>query len=493
LAIHGILFNEDSSERFLHDPPGTMQPERLDRIVDACANSQVTAMLLCCNADRTTYDTKAPGWSALCDGFDPAKDNSQPFFGDLPAENRVSVRMLAHNMRVMFDAGVCPMQRMIDRCRTRGISPWVSIRMNDAHDAPWPGSPLHSQFWKDHREYWRFPNQPEEELGSWSDRCLDYGAKPVRDRMMALVREACSRFDMDGVELDWNRFPLHFRVGEEAEGGRGLTAWIAEVRQVVREAEQKRKHPIWLAVRVPARPEVSIGTGLDVVTWAKRGLIDHLIVAPFFFTTDFDVPVDRWNELLNGTGVGVTVGLDGAPYRFYPAAPPLENTPEQIRGAAMGALARGSQGIYLFNYMNVGNSRPYLLKELGAVDTLASKDRSYLVTYTDIEIPNRPIAPALPKSLTPRKSATFPLYIGPKPSSDARAEITLTLKPEEPGRQCEAKVTLNGGSPVRTRGFEFPSNSFREGYNLIRIVNTGASTINVNGVELLLRFPKGGG
>ena len=105
------------------------------------------------------------------------------------------------------------MQRMIDRCRTKGISPWVSIRMNDVHDAPWIKSPLHSQFWMEHPEYWRFPDR----IGAWNDRCLNYGLKPVRDHAMALIREVCDRFDIDGLELDWNRFPLHFREGEEIE------------------------------------------------------------------------------------------------------------------------------------------------------------------------------------------------------------------------------------------------------------------------------------
>jgi len=60
--------------------------------------------------------------------------------------------------------------------------------------------------------------------------------------MMALIREVCDRYDMDGLELDWNRFPQHLREGEETEKAKELTQWMAEVREVVKAAERKWKH-----------------------------------------------------------------------------------------------------------------------------------------------------------------------------------------------------------------------------------------------------------
>src|SRR3990170_268412 len=70
--IRGILYNEDDSHRFVVDPPGAMKPERLDQLVDELADSQVTVMLICCNAKNTGYASKV--WDVHCRGFDPAKD-----------------------------------------------------------------------------------------------------------------------------------------------------------------------------------------------------------------------------------------------------------------------------------------------------------------------------------------------------------------------------------------------------------------------------------
>lgn len=482
--IRGILYNEDDSNRFLLDPPGTMKPERLDRLVDDLANSQVTAMLICCNAKNTAYPSMA--WDIHGLGFDPKLDNNQPYFGDTPASDRETLRRWAHNIRVMCDAGVDPMQRMIDRCRQKGIRPWVSVRMNDVHDAHLARSPLHSRFWLEHRDYWRYPDR----FTAWNDRCLNYGLAPVRDHAMALIREVCERFDVDGLELDWNRFPLHFRQGEEVEEGRVLTEWLVEVRRVVSEAEARRKHPICLAARVPARPEVAEGTGLDAVAWARRGLIDHLIVAPFWATTDFDIPVGAWEKRLEGTGVSVTAGLE-IRIQPYPGGPVLTNTAERRRGSAMAMLSRGSRGIYLFNHFDIGTAMPGLLREMHSVDVLARKDRSYLVTYTDISVPGRPIPAPLPRTLAAGGSARFTLATGPVPLPGAVGVVNLSLSPGKPGETPRVEVRLNGHEADRGVSHFSPA-AFGPGDNTVEVRNSGAGEVRIEGVELSVRFPKGG-
>jgi len=482
--ISGILYNEDDSHRFVLDPAGKMKPERLDQLVDELADSHVTVMLICCCAKKTNFDSKS--WEPHCDGFDPTKDNSQPYFGDTTPQARKGLRQWAHNLRVMLDAGVDPTGRMLERCRQRGISPWVSIRMNDAHDAPLARSPLHSRFYMEHPEYLRYRKR----FNSWHDRCLNFGLKPVRDHAMALVKEVCERYDMDGLELDWNRFCGHFREGEEIEKGKALTEWMVEVRKLVQTAEKRLKHPITLAARVPARPEVSIGNGLDAVTWAKRGLIDHLIVAPFFTTTDFDIPVERWIDLLKGTGVGVTAGLE-IRVQPHPGGPTIPNTPERRRGAAMAALARGSQGIYLFNYFDVGSQYPYLLNEVHSIDALKGKDRSYVVTFVDIPLSDKPIPPALPKKLAPGTAAEFKLFVGPKPIAGARGEVELDVTSDNPDEVCVARVSVNGKptKPAKKAGlFTFDRGAFENGYNTIRVANAGKAAITIKRVELSVRF-----
>ncbi len=482
--IGGILYNEDDSHRFSLDPAGTMKPQRLDQIVDELADSSVRVMLICCCAKKTNFPSKA--WEVHCEGFVPARDDSQPYFGDVKPEDCKWFRQWAHNLRVMLDAGVDPTGRMLARCRQRGISPWVSIRMNDVHDAGLLNSPLHSRFWRDHPEYWRYP----ERYTISYDRCLNYGLEPVRDHTMALIKEVCQRYDLDGLELDWNRFPRHFREGEELRQGKVLNEWMAEVRRVVQAAEKRWDHPVRLAARVPARPEVAVGMGLDAVSWAKRGLVDHLIVAPFFTTTDFDIPVERWVELLRGTGVGVTAGLE-IRVQSYPGGPTLPNTAPRRRGAAMAALARGSQGIYLFNHFDVPEKMPYLLDELHSIEAMKGKDRDYVVTFADISVPGRPIPPSLPMRLSPGQSAEFRLFTGPKPVAGARGEVHLQIADEEEKGKAAPQVHLNGRPIGAGTTAKFAGDLFRRGHQTIRVTNVGESPLKVEVVELSVRFDDG--
>ena len=207
-AFHGILWNDDGGCTLGCDPAGTIKPERLDQAVDRLADSQVTILLINVNDKLVYYPSKV--WEVAGTGFDPAKDNNQPFFDGVAPGWAATLRPMFHNLRKLLDEGVDPWQRMIDRCRQRNISPWISIRMNDAHDATLPKSPLHSRFWLEHPEY-RLPNR-NMNIG------LNYGLKPVRDQMMALLRRSVRplRHGWPGTGLEPISFELPRGRGDRA-------------------------------------------------------------------------------------------------------------------------------------------------------------------------------------------------------------------------------------------------------------------------------------
>ncbi|MCA9411934.1 MAG: family 10 glycosylhydrolase [Candidatus Omnitrophica bacterium] len=477
-VISGILYNEDDSNRFMIDPPGEMTTKTLDKLVDDLAGTHVTTYIICCCAKNANYPSEA--WSVYGDGFDPNLDNTQPFFGDVDPAGRDGLRRWAHNLQKMTAEGIDTNAYMIERSRKKGISPWISIRMNDAHDAPLKESPLHSRFFMDHPEFRRKTGS----VGAWTDVCLDYGRPEVRAHAMALIEEVCSRYDMDGLELDWNRFPLHLKEGEEDLYRDVLTEWMGEVHEVVKSAEDKWGHPIHLVARVSARPEVAYGIGLDAVEWARKGFIDHLIVAPFWATTDFNIPVEKWIENLQGTGVGVTAGLE-ARVQPYPGGPSLPNTPDRRRGAALAMLSRGSQGIYLFNYFEVPSAYHDLLNELDSEEVLRQKNRTYEVTYTDIQIPGDPIPAHLPKTIGKHESAEFEIPIGPKPLP---SEVTLSVVYESTSdNPIYFPVKLNGDPVGRidyTGRMPIDFRALTEGTNRFEIANGMDYPIVIKQVDL---------
>ena len=137
----------------------------------------------------------------------------------------------------------------------------------------------------------------------------------------------------DGIELDFMREPYLFSKGEEEAGGRILTQWLKEIRQLVDEAAARRKHPLKLGVRVPSDPETALGLGLDAPTWAKDRLVDLVVATPRWATMHFDIPLAAWRELL-GDRVTLAGGLEVL-CRPYPGGPVRGRDAEYAAAAAV--------------------------------------------------------------------------------------------------------------------------------------------------------------
>ncbi|MBI3119452.1 MAG: right-handed parallel beta-helix repeat-containing protein, partial [Candidatus Hydrogenedentes bacterium] len=334
---YGVIINEDNSHFFGSRTAEEMSLEGLQAFVDQYANTQVTHLFLNPNAMRASYD------SAVRDVIWEVGNQVVP---DLEV-----ARKWVENARLLHERGLDPYAVWIARCREQGISPWLTMRMNDVHDVNDTTNYMHSTFWVQHPEYWRVPGSQ----GAWQDRALDYGIPEVREHNLALVRELLERYDPDGLELDWMRFGWHFAPGKEAEGADILTDFMRTVRGLGSEASKKRGHPILLGARVPTHPDAARGLGMDGVRWAKEGLIDWLVPSPFWATADFDIPIELWREQLGDASKNIVLAAgQEILLQAYPGAPQIENDLASLRGFASAALHRRANAIYLFNYMDPG-------------------------------------------------------------------------------------------------------------------------------------------
>ena len=202
----------------------------------------VTHLFLCPNAMRASFRSRSRDaiWAPV-DGTEPQG-------------------MWPQNAKRLHEAGLDPYKVWIDRCREKGISPWLTMRMNDIHSVDEPDNFMHSSFWRTHPECWRVPNGS---AGPWSNRAMNYAHAAVWEHQMAFVRELLERYDPDGLELDWMRFGYHLTPGREREEGAILTDFVREVRSLTTDWSEKRNHPVLLGVRVPAHPDAASGLGMD--------------------------------------------------------------------------------------------------------------------------------------------------------------------------------------------------------------------------------------
>ncbi|MEI6518655.1 MAG: hypothetical protein WCO98_01210 [bacterium] len=489
--MNGIALNEDNSHFFNTRAGQPITVDTVDIFVDQYANTKVEQLLLCPNCMRTSYDSKVfdPIWR----GYDPDGADNQPLLASLPPEGRSHARKWIHTAWALNQAGIDVYARWIDRARLHGISPWLTMRMNDLHWVDDEKSYIHSEFWREHSEYRRVPYH----FTAWTDRALDYGREEVRDYHFKLIEEMVEHYDFDGLELDWMRFGYHLRPGHEIEGAELLTEFTGKVRRLLDGWEKQRGHKIRLGARVPARPQSALGLGMDAVTWARKGYIDWLVVTPFWASTDTDMPMEIWREMLDGTGVELCAGLEIL-LRAYPSYPLYQtNSIETVRGAALSLLHRGADRIYLFNYMDsettIDNRADYqnLLQEIGDIKEMEKKPRRHVITFTDTWAVGEPQSAALPAVIGEGGWHAFRIHIGPRPASGT-ANVVLAFDAANDVTGDLVELRINGELSVNAEPvkmvkpcpnepawrYKVPLTALRDGYNVIELhVNTALTVI----------------
>lgn len=429
-----LVLNEDDSHFFGSRAAEQMSLDGLQAFVDQYANSAVSHLFLCPNAMKASYRSRV--WDPIWHLGD----------GQKPPQEAFSKQWL-ENARLLDERGLDPYAVWIARCREKRISPWLSMRMNDVHNADDVDNYIHSSFWRTHPDCWRVPGGR-----SWTDRALDYGRREVREHAMTLIRELLERYDPDGLELDWMRFGYHFQPGSEAEGAVFLTRFMREVRNLTRQWSEKRGHPLRLGARVPTHPDAALGLGMDGGTWVRDGLVDMLVPTPFWATADFDIPIELWRERIGhaGTNVVLAAGTEIL-LRAYPAAQPIAEDITSTRGFAASVLHRGADAVYLFNYMDpaplTGGTNAYrrLLEEGLSLDTVSRKARRHAVTYHDTVASGMSSDVLLP--VDGFKGGTFRIHCGPA-SRETEAFVIAGLAQADGLTRSTFDITVNGTAGI---------------------------------------------
>jgi len=242
---------------------------------------------------------------------------------------------------------------------------------------------------------------------------------------------------------------------------------------------------------------------MDAVAWARQGLVDVIVITPFWATVEFDMPVEWWRELLGEAPVTLAAGLELLVRPFPEAGGIFYNTAETVCGAAASLLHRGADRIYLFNYMDSHTSMSdaddfqAVLHQAGELETACAHPRRHVVTYSDTHPPGQPCPQALPARCSKDRLAEFRLHTGPKPRrGDAWALIGLGKNGNRDPRGLE--VWLNGqpccltdeplppAHPVVSKlaSFAIPLAALEEGYNLLEILGTGSEPYELVWIEI---------
>jgi len=381
-----IFFDEDCNARFHAVEAGTMTADKLLPIADRLAGTAVGVICIGVNGQNPMYpDSKV--MKSFTAGFDIAQGLNQPW---MYGSGNVNAYRNAANIVVLRNHGIDSNAFLIEHTRKRGMSPWVSIRMNDQHNTWEERLPGHSELWMNHPELRTHSHAPESGLS--------YEHEIVRDTFTRLVEEAIDRYDADAYVVDWMRHVPVFDDGTGEKYAHLITDMMARIRKTADRYEASRHHRIEIVTRVPATIAAARYHGLDASVWARAGSVSRIIIAPKYLRS-WELNAREWKEAIGDPDFPVIANIDLS-YQPYPGYP---DVPEQgiclyepfdrrqlpfIRGACRKALLNGADGIYFFNFMNIRNkgTMQEVFRECGEFGTLRGKNFAIDITYDDLDM-----------------------------------------------------------------------------------------------------------
>jgi hypothetical protein len=358
-----IIYNWDGAPHGYTPVPQTLD-DFVARTYAPLQDTQVGALFWC-------IGEHAVRWSS----------DEMELLGDVHGRRYESAAAYTHteNIRQMLERGENPHQALIDRGHELGLHVYGSLRMNDNH---FNGAQLADLSTLHHTELTHLRREhPEWLLGAdtadWFALSWNMAVPEVRENRFRHLRELCENFAWDGVELDWQRHPFHFPDDHGYRLRYVLTDFMRAARQLADDIGRQRGKPLYLAARVAGSIEGCDRIGYDIATWTRERLVDILIPAGAA-GTDPAIEVEAFLPLCAANDIALYPGFDGGVPG--PAASP---EPEAMRtkGTALNYHRQGATGIYAFNWHADRDSKRELLTQVGASDTLRSRDKLYNVTH----------------------------------------------------------------------------------------------------------------
>ncbi len=443
-----LWLNSDCGTPVFYRFDAPMSADQIARVVDDLPGTAVDAFLPCPQFSDDQF------WYPL--------ESAEPYDGRQVPDGKFEdkyFKRVAGNVKSLIDRKLDPMLVWQRRSRKHGLMFIPSLRMNDVHKDyvdRWPS--LRSTWEKQRRQLLIGKQVPDWYTHPFSySWAMDYAHPQVRDRKLTIITELCTRYDVDGFELDFLRSGLFFRKGHEPAGRDLMTDLIGRIRLMLDDLGRKRKKPLRLVVRVPTSVAQCQEQGLDVPRWIRDGLVDMVVPMDSGYL-DMTAPVEQFVALAKGTRCKVAGGLE---YYIRGYIKPKQQgitqaSLERLRAAAASFWNRGVDAIYLFNYDCHGpfpfrGPKRQALNEIHDPARLAGTDQHYFVTRemsqkTPVGTGYKPLPAELDQKGKPSR---FTLHIGDdvpvEPSrQDPRRGRLIVRTSLSPKVDATLKFVVNG-------------------------------------------------
>lgn len=318
-----FIYNSDGLNIFA-DIATPITPEKVYAYVDEAARAGVTSFFISPNVGMLmNYPTKVG---------DMIGENVSPELNmTIVPDTKSGLIKGILNLRELLKNEHDPLGLILKQAKDQKMEAFISFRPNEVHAVEQKDNLLLSRFWKQHPE-WRIGNYNDSVarvyhdimgprtspiVTGWLSAGLNFAIPEVRTYQLAMLREICERYNIDGLEIDFQRFPMYFKPGEETRNVETMTQWIRDIKKMVNAVGRTKKHPIMLTARIMADPQQNIAIGLDPATWAKKKLVDFVIVSHYLHN-NFPLPISEYRKIFPESYpiyASVEVASDIATYR----------------------------------------------------------------------------------------------------------------------------------------------------------------------------------
>ena len=407
-----IIVNNDGGDIF---PAGADTPEsflamRLKPMLD----TQVDSVFYCTGA--TTMFTHRAKVGETYGKY--ITDKSEPI-----------ARRIRDNLKALAEVGTDPLELAVKFCHENDLEVFFTHRINDIHDSflDWELST-----WKrEHPEY--LMGTPEDgQKHPWEDprdrwSALDFEIPEVRDYLLAIIDDVLTRYDVDGIEIDYWRNPMFFRPNLTFQPATPaqveiLTGFQRRVRQIAYAHGNRRGRPILVSTHVPISRQTCRHVGIDIERWLDEDLLDVLTTG--VGCVPFTMPTRELVELGHAHGVPVYPSIAGSGRTEH-------QTMEHWRGAAANFWHAGADGVYLFNKVPGTPQDPHYT-ELRDPEKLARMDKRFVIDNQRI------VAGGCVQAIV--QSQILPIELDP--SGEAR-QVILPVGDDVAGAAGEERLALS--------------------------------------------------
>ena len=289
----------------------------------------------------------------------------------------------AHNLK--SETGRDSLETMVDFCHAQNWECFWSFRVNDTHDAG--DSRLLCQWKSDHPNYLMGRRGDTFPVGGGRWSSVNYGLEPVRDKVLAILTDVATRYDIDGIELDFFRHPVLFKASMMGEAVSqsdidAFTGLFRGIRMMTEAIAAERKRPFLIAIRIPDSVDYCRALGIDILTLLGEDLVDIVTGSGYF-------KLEPWESLVAlGKKYDVPVYAAFVARRLMGGGVPNAETDIKIwRGEAYNAWKAGVNGIYTFNRFDPHDP---IFREIGDPEWLHSAERTDQVSYVAEDCWSRP-------------------------------------------------------------------------------------------------------